>query len=439
MFSKESSPVIFSQISLTVDKEDLSEEQQPASPPPPPPPLIAPPPDGGLTAWLQVVGGFFAFFNSWGVINSFGVYQTYYQSHLLSNESPSTIAWTGSIQGFLVGAASIVCGRLIDAGHARTLVIVGTFLLTFGMMMTSISTEFYQVFLAQGVCTGIGTCCMFVPSVAVVAPYFSKKRSFAIGIMATGSSLGGVVYPIMVRQLIQKIGFPWATRIIAFTILGLSMIPCVLLKSRLPPRKSGALIDYPSLRERTFILYTIGAFFGFLGIYIPVFFVQSFAVKIGLDTNLAFYVTSILNAGSIFGRLLPNFFADKTGPMNMIIPCTAITGILCFAWVGIHSAAGVIAFSILYGFFSGTFVSLPAACMASFTPDLTLIGTRLGMSFFISGFGVLVGGPIGGALITRDDGGYLYAQIFSGLCIVIGTLFLGWARMNLVGLRVQKC
>jgi MFS family permease len=433
IMSRVPSPTVSAQVSFNVDKEKLSQEQPVLAP------QVGPPPDGGLMAWLQVVGGFFAFFNSWGIVNSFGVYESYYLLHLLSHESPSTIAWIGSTQGFCVVGASIVCGRLVDAGYAKTLLIVGTFLLTFGMMMTSISSEFYQVFLAQGVCTGLGCCCMFITSVAVVASYFSTRRSFAIGIMAAGSSLGGVVYPIMVRQLIDKVGFPWATRIVAFTIFAGSAVPCVLLKSRLPPRKSGPPIDYPSLRDKTFIFYTTGTFLGFIGIYIPVFFIQSFSLQIGVDANLAFYVTSILNAGSIFGRILPNFLADKTGPINMLLPCTAITCILCFAWIGVHNAGGVIAFSILYGFFSGTFVSLPPACIASLTPDLTLIGTRMGMNFFACGTGILIGAPIAGALINADDGGYLDAQIFGGLCAALSTLFIGFARTSLVGLRVQKC
>lgn len=39
----------------------------------PPGPPGGPPPDGGTTAWLQVLGGYFLFFNTWGLINAFGV------------------------------------------------------------------------------------------------------------------------------------------------------------------------------------------------------------------------------------------------------------------------------------------------------------------------------------------------------------------------------
>ena len=72
---------------------------------------------------------------------------------------------------------------------------------------------------------------------------------------------------------------------------------------------------------------------------------------------------SILNASSIFGRVLPNFLADKIGSYNIIIPMSFGTGVLLFAWLGVHSAAGMIVFAILYGFCSGAYISLLASIL----------------------------------------------------------------------------
>lgn len=63
---------------------------------------------------------------------------------------------------------------------------------------------------------------------------------------------------------------------------------------------------------------------------------------------------TILNAGSFFGRLLPNFIADRIGPYNILIPCLLISSILAFSIFGIHTFAGVAIFSFLYGFWSGS-------------------------------------------------------------------------------------
>ncbi len=50
-----------------------------------------PPPDGGITAWTQALMGHLIVFNTWGYINSYGVFQTYYVATL--GHPPSDISW----------------------------------------------------------------------------------------------------------------------------------------------------------------------------------------------------------------------------------------------------------------------------------------------------------------------------------------------------------
>jgi hypothetical protein len=124
-------------------------------------------------------------------------------------------------------------------------------------------------------------------------------------------------------------------------------------------------------------------FFGFMGAYTAIFFLQSYAVQNGIGSQLAFYFTAILNASSVFGRLVPNYLADKMGLINVIFPYIGICGILAFCWIRIDNEAGLIVFffSILNGYFLGAFVSLPPAVNASQTKDTSRLGTRMGMFF----------------------------------------------------------
>ena len=126
-----------------------------------------------------------------GVTNTFGAYQTYYETNLLKDQSPSQISWIGSIQAFLLLlVGGCITGPIFDAGYLRSLIIVGSIASVFGMMMTSISKEYWQVVLSQGLCVGVGAGCMFLPSVAVMPQYFTERRAFATGIAAAGSSIG---------------------------------------------------------------------------------------------------------------------------------------------------------------------------------------------------------------------------------------------------------
>lgn len=87
----------------------------------------------------------------------------------------------------IVGA---VTGPLYDAGYFYHLISTGSFLVVFGLMMTSLCTEYWQVMLAQAVCIGLGCGCIFVPSVAILPQYFTTRKAFAMGLAASGSSLG---------------------------------------------------------------------------------------------------------------------------------------------------------------------------------------------------------------------------------------------------------
>jgi MFS family permease len=229
---------------------ESQKESQPAAPPPPP--------DGGINAWLQAFGNFFLFFNSWGTINSYGVFQTYYATSMFPSQSESAISWVGSIQTFLLLALGGVVGRWVDAGYFKTCITFGSFMMVFGMMMTSLAKEFWQVVLAQGIVAGLGSGFLFLPGVAVVSTYFSSKRAFALGVGAAGSSIGGVLFPIIIRNLIPTIGFGWAVRVMAFIMLGTLTIPCLVMRQRIPPRKMGPLIDLPSFKEPAYNFFTWG-------------------------------------------------------------------------------------------------------------------------------------------------------------------------------------
>jgi hypothetical protein len=71
-------------------------------------------PEGGTKAWLVVVGCWCVSFASFGMINSFGVYETHYIQTLLSNRTPSEIAWIGSIQAFAQFSATLISGPVTD-------------------------------------------------------------------------------------------------------------------------------------------------------------------------------------------------------------------------------------------------------------------------------------------------------------------------------------
>lgn len=284
---------------------------------------------------------------------------------------------------------SAFTGPLFDRGYSRSLIIAGSFLLVFGMMMTSICTSYWQIVIAQGLLVGTGCGCLFIPGIAIVSTYFSSRKALAIGFATSGSSIAGIIYPIVFHRLQPRIGFPWATRVLGFMILGTLMVPIVVMKVRVLPKQKRALFDASAFKEGPFSLFNVGCFFGFMGLYIPFYYIPEYGVSVhALTPAFSLYTIAIINASSTFGRILPNYLADKIGPFNLMYPCAFMSGILAFCWIAAKSEGSLIIVCVFYGFFSGTFVSLPATVIVNLSPNLGIIGTRLGMLFAISGIGL---------------------------------------------------
>lgn len=382
---------------------EIYSPEQPAAPPkhvPGP----GPPPNGGLQAWLHILGSFMLFFNTWGILNAFGVFQTYYESGDIFTKSSSDISWIGAIQAYMLLTVGFVSGPFYDRGHLRILLVIGSFLIVFGHMVLSLCHTYWQVVLAQGFCVGIGAGCLFVPCVAILPTYFSTRIGLAVGLAAAGSSFGGVIYPIVLYQLIGKIGFPWSVRVIGFIALGTLLIPITVMKMRVKPQKARALIDQTAFTDVDYMIFVIGSMIGFMGLYAILYYLSFYAIDQHItDTRMAFYLVPIFNAASCFGRTIPNAISDKTGPLNLITPGAVIVGVLIYCMMAVTSLAGIVIIAILTGFFSGVFIALPPVCFVALTKDKSQIGTRIGMGFGIISLGTLAGGPGAGAILGNTD------------------------------------
>lgn len=132
-----------------------------------------------------------------------------------------------------------------------------------------------------------------------------------------------------------------------------------------------------------------------------------------------------MNAVGLPGRLICGLMADKLlGPVKVITPVCFIAGLCLYGWAAVNSLGSLYTFCAVYGFFAAGIQSLlPAAC-ASLTKDLTKMGTRTGMCLSFISIACLTGPPLAGALIQRDEGRFLIAQIFGGSSFMGGSLLL---------------
>lgn len=329
-------------------------------------------------------------------------------------------------------AVGVVIGPLYDAGYCRALIFAGALLEVGGFMLTSISTKYWHVILAQGVCIGLGMCCISIPSIAIVPMYFRTRRATAMATATVGSGLGATVYPLIFQAANKSLGFGWAVRIMGFIVLVTCAFAFVVIQPRIRranianESKNMSLqffIDKTAFKETTYLLFCVGIFFNNISFFNPSYYVQSYALSHGMsEANGGLYILSILNACTIPGRIIPSMIADRVGGLDTFIVVCGLCSACIFYWISVENAAGNISFAVLYGFFSGSVVSLASVVLTSITPDLRRLGTRIGMVSILKGIGSLVGPPISGSIINAT-GSYLGVQLFSGFGIMLTAVF----------------
>ncbi|KAJ7983178.1 MFS general substrate transporter [Mycena polygramma] len=360
-----------------------------------------------------------------GYVYSFGVYEDFYALEYLTNHTPSSIAWIGSFQLMAPFALGIVSGKLFDDGHFHAVHIFGGAVFIFSVFMLSLAKPLHlpkgEVMLtkrSQGVGMGIGLGFTFVPSVSITVYYFAKRWGLASGVALSGGAFGSTVFPIMLNQLIPKIGFGPAVQAAGYIILVFIIAGNLLMRTRLPPRfkrPDTAPPDIKSFLKDTAYVWTCAGYV--IGLTFPLVSIQLYSTQHRVGSNLAFYSATmvlshphpkvaIMNGSSAFGRIAGNHLADIYGPINVETWCTFITGGLVAYSEYEDSAASLEVVSILYGVFSGE-LSLPLArlaltlgCLASLarTPNEGLNG----LAMALCSMGVLTSSPIQGALLSSN-------------------------------------
>jgi len=316
---------------------------------------VDPPPDGGLEAWLVIVGAWFVLFVQFGMITSFGQFESYYQEHQLSEYPKSTISWIGSIATFLLFGLSVFSGRAFDMYGPRWLVIGGTTTAVASPGALAFCVEFYQFLLAHAL-FGIAGAVLYSPCTAVVSHWFLKRRATAVGLILCGSGLGGVIFPIVLNRLFVMIGF----RNAVLTSAGMSAVlffpSWFTIKSRLPPKRSTpwshAALPWKEGRYTVFVLGVAMIWFNY---FTPFFYANDFSMSQGVSPHLANYSVAILNAGSFFGRGLSGPIAEVFGAIEVFVASGILSGITVLALWSSRSVGvvGTMFALFLYGLFSG--------------------------------------------------------------------------------------
>ncbi|KAN0094728.1 Major facilitator superfamily domain containing protein [Tylopilus felleus] len=376
-------------------------------------------PDGGLKAWSVILG--------FGYVNAWGIFQAYYEEVMLPNDSPSDIAWIGSVQYALVFLPGLVTGRLFDIGYFKIPYLLASCLLIACTFLVAECKVYWQFLLVQGI--GIGLACgiLFGPALGIVSHWFSKRRGLALGMCAIGSSVGGTIFPIAAQNLIPEVGFKWTMRVFGFILILLLGVANITLDRRLPPvNVKGGLFNWAALKNPAYAIYCISGATTFLGLYTVLTYIPLSAVQVGVSNDFAFYLIAVANGCSAFGRISAGLLADRVGAINVMSPFLVVAATMTFAWPFATSKGALIAIAVIYGFSCGTYVSLlsvPAMAMGAVGD----VGRRTGLFLSFAAIGALTGPPISGAINSATDG-FEVVGWFAGGVVLFSVCLLLWTR-----------
>jgi MFS family permease len=279
-----------------------------------------------------------------------------------------------------------------------------------------------------------------LPCVVLVTNWFVKRRGTALGILLTGTSIGGVVIPPLATPLMERFG--WRTAMILVSgLIWLVLAPLILLLVRTRPdtaaesggeeRTGGGITLSQAIRTSTFWIFAFGAALIFYPIFVTSQQLILQAAKIGFSAWQSTFVLSGLFAVSVAGKFLFGFLSDRFEPHRVILLCTAIMFGSTFLLLNLNEITAFV-FLVPFGLgYGGAFVLIQRLVADIFGQrDYPKI---LGVITIGDTLGAVVGGMITGRLADMYGGDYTVG--FYGVIIATG---IALALMLILNLRSQK-
>lgn len=348
-------------------------------------------------------------------------------------------------------------GPLFDRYGPRWLILSGSVAYVVGLVLLAECKQYWHFMLCFGVLCGVSSALIVTCAIAAIAHWFEKKRGQANGFAFVGSSIGGIIFPLILRPLLDNLGWAWAIRVVALVVAFFVVLGNLCVRGRLPHGVRKGAINLSCFRDGRFVWVTVGislfefVLFGALGL-LPTFIVtRGFSTQTAANVIavLSAYVTqssssfiSILlatiltsfNSGSAFGRYLAGLFSDKFGRYNSMNLTLTFSLIVVFAfWLplgAVNSQALLYIFALFFGFGSGSVISLAPVCFGQLC-KVSQYGEYYGTGYSVVSFSTLICIPVGGVLLPAV-GPEPFVAFFGGLLFIslIAFTMARWACLD---------
>ncbi|KAF8245475.1 major facilitator superfamily protein [Wilcoxina mikolae CBS 423.85] len=407
--------------SITTPSHSDASTQEKESPPPAYTDGI---PDGGY-GWVCVAACFSINMFTWGIVASYGVYLAHYLStpSLFPSSHPRDYALIGGLNFSTAMLVAPTITSLARRFGPQVPMLIGVFFLSSGFLLASFAGRIWHLYLTQGVLVGVGVGFVYVPSVAILSQWFSRRRSLANGISAAGSGVGGLVFALSTGRMIETLGVSWALRITAGVVFIMNLLAALIIRDRnlvLKPTQRG--FDTALLRRYDVILLLAWGCVSMLGYITILFSLSDFALSIGCSRGESSVVTALLNLGTALGRPWIGVVSDRYGRIETAGVLTLVCAVSVFAvWIPAANFLCTAVFAVINGAILGVFwVSIGPLCAE--VAGMEQLPSLLSLSWLSVVLPTAFSEVVAVKLRTQKPGAeYLYPQIFAGLSYMVAS------------------
>ncbi|XP_078046672.1 monocarboxylate transporter 10-like protein kar isoform X1 [Augochlora pura] len=398
------------------------------------------PPDGGMRAWMIMIGSFIINGVLFSVINTYSLIYLELQKRLL--ESGETAA---SSKAALVGSLTIgttfflspVSGILTDKIGIQMTTFLGGALASGGMFLSSMfSDKVALLYLTYGVMYGLGASLAYTPSLAILGHYFKRYLGLVNGIVTAGSSIFTTLMPYFIEVILRRFGLEGALRSLA--VLTAIVMACAILFKPIPftpePRNQlksksdikscvKAIVNVSIWKKKRYVVWASSIPLALFGYFVPYVHIGKFVETVFKDADGKLPIMCI-GITSGLGRLIFGYIADLPKVDRIFLQQISFIsiGVLTMLLPVTPSFMVLLLISLAMGLFDGCFISLlgPIAFDICGREGATqAIGFLLGMC----SIPLTVGPPIAG-LLYDHTGSYDLPFFLAGIPPIVGALMM---------------
>ena len=357
------------------------------------------------------------------------------------DRAAASLPFTAIMIGF--GTGNVLVGRLVDRLGIFIPMLFSIALLASGFYFSTFVTNIWQYAILQGLFVGLGTGACFGPLMSDISHWFSKRLGIAIAAAASGNYFAGVLWPLLLKTVLETEGWRGAQITIAIIII-IVMIPLSLLLRRKRPIETEPIIPASqkagnantkttglSPRALQFLMIVAGISCC-VAMSMPQVHIVAYCADLGYGIASGAEMLSLMLAGGILSRLTSGIMADYIGGVRTLLLGSILQCIALFLYMPFDGLVSLYVVSFVFGLSQGGIVPSYAIIVREYLPAKEA-GQRVGLIIFATVVGMAFGGWLSGLIydLTRSyDAAFVNGIAWNFLNIGIMTFILFRSKSN---------